>query len=735
MDGIREWIAAEGTGHVFFIAFPFLLCGLFICLKGRRIRFLVPALLMTLAILNPIFYRVWTDLGLYAYWRILWVVPVIPVLAAIVPCLTERIRNPWLKTLAILAGVGCAFLGGTFLYGSLAGSFVKATNTAKVPEMAVQAADKLLRLDPHPRAVLQYPLGTYVRQYTGEIVQPYGRDIDGYILYASGTAREIHKNLSEGNLEAVATAMADNDYLYLVTDQPAEAEFELLDQAGNVGIYRAHGTPTVVKDRNELGQVIRTTTVDADKCPVNGSAGYATVEWQYDGNGNITREFRTDTEGKGVADSQGRAGYEREFDSHSRIVMERMLDPEGHTLPNSLGYAEIRREYKGSVLIRESYYDAAGKPVNRIDTRYAVTQMAYDRDKNRISETYLDADGNAVCSSAGYASVRRRYEQHRLTEEKYYDETGAPVCIAAGFGRTLAYDAAGNLTTETSIDAGGLPFNNINGYAVKLREFDKEKNIVLERFLDADGNLVIPGAGYAEVHRTYDGKHLIQEEYIGADGKPMIQLAGYAGIRQTWDGDTLLSREYLDVSGNPVDRRDGYAKVVWDFANCRNVKFYALDGTEIPNTGLNLADGIRSGADGWSDWRIPNYNAVNSCQNLGYVNLGPKTEGDVYTSTVEIEFRNVRATEGQTLRFWTQGAQDGRWTTGNVWNAELVNLSEPPKDGIYTFTSTVTVSGPMVDISSFDVGFRCDYWADGQYRVRSLKIEKGNTASEWSPGL
>ena len=75
----------------------------------------------------------------------------------------------------------------------------------------------------------------------------------------------------------------------------------------------------------------------------------------------------------------------------------------------------------------------------------------------------------------------------------------------------------------------------------------------------------------------------------------------------------------------------------------------------------------------------------------------------------------MTAIEGQTLRFWTQGAQDGIWNTGNVWNGNLVNLYEAPEDGVYRYTATVAVSGAMVDISTFDIGFRCDYWASGMH--------------------
>ena len=132
---------------------------------------------------------------------------------------------------------------------------------------------------------------------------------------------------------------------------------------------------------------------------------------------------------------------------------------------------------------------------------------------------------------------------------------------------------------------------------------------------------------------------------------------------------------------------------------------------------------------------IPKYNAENTGHIIGYATLGEKTEGDTYTCQVEVEFRGVTATEGQTLHFRTQGARDGKWNVGNVWDKSLIDLDGVPEDGVYQFTSTRKVSGGMLDISTFNVGFRCDYWASGMYRVRFVKIEKGSTPGEWSPGI
>ena len=150
--------------------------------------------------------------------------------------------------------------------------------------------------------------------------------------------------------------------------------------------------------------------------------------------------------------------------------------------------------------------------------------------------------------------------------------------------------------------------------------------------------------------------------------------------------------------------------------------------------GRNLLKDFKFCADSWSQWFV-HENKTNSCFVLGTANLGDKQKGDVYTCSVEVEFKDVRGTDGGAFKFRTQGPQDGKWYTGNVWDNSLVYLEEAPADGIYKYESTVAVTGEMVDVSTFVVGFRCDNWASGSFRVRNVKIEKDDHATAWSPGI
>ena len=478
MDGIRYWKETAGVGHWFFIAFPVVLICLLIWFKGRRDRFLIPSILISLVIINPLFYKKWEELGLYAYWRILWVVPVIPIVACLVPSISERIQKGWIKAIVAVVGVGLIVFGGTFLYNGVGGSFVEAANASKLPDYVVQIADRLLELDEHPKIIAQDPIGVYIRQYTGEIDTLFGRDLYGYMTWrASADGTTIHNEISnpDSNLSIVSQFMLDNGYDYLV----------LTD----------------------------------------------------------VRELHLDVSGKCLG------GFERIIDSKSHLIMKRNLDNES---------------------------------------------------------------------------------------------------------------------------------------------------------------------------------------------KPYLQIGGFYGYTQTFDEKgTLISRTYVDEGGNPIQRTDGYSTVMWSNGENGNqtVRFFDIENSEIEIEGLNLVKDIEFLNDGWSEWMMPTYNEDNISVYLGTVNLGEKQAGDVYCCQLEIEFRNVQGTENRPFRICTQGSVDGSWEIKNVWSTRLMDINAPPNDEIYTFSIASSLDERMSEASNFLLCFRCDYWKSGMFRVRKVKVEKGNSSTEWTPGL
>jgi len=157
----------------------------------------------------------------------------------------------------------------------------------------------------------------------------------------------------------------------------------------------------------------------------------------------------------------------------------------------------------------------------------------------------------------------------------------------------------------------------------------------------------------------------------------------------------------------------------------------------------DLCDGINlvmETSNEWSEWMIPEYNAENRCFTISTAYLGDKRIGEPYTCQVEIEFSGVSATiaieDEKRFGFCSQGKVDDdwkNWSRRNVWNRSLIAISEVPTDGVYRYVATQKITELGVESNKCEIGFRCDYWASGQFRVRCIKVEKGMVASDWTP--
>lgn len=370
---MTEVLGTNAIGHSFYlialIASVLLLC----FFKGKRLQFVLPATLMGLMIANPVFKHVWeSKLHLGYYWRILWIVPVIPLCAALPSMIAGKIKNIHLKGIVAIAFAAVYALTGSYMYTHQYCEFIfPSPNTAKLPASVVKVAEYLLHTKQNPRIIADASISIYIRQYSGEIETLFGRDIEGYIIGPSEEARKVDAELrsENGDMGLVAQIMLNYGYDYLITKDTSEAKrtsleqngFELERRVDDYGVYTAHGNPTEKRERNELGQVISLTYLDNNGDPSPGAGGFASVSYEYNTYGDITKVFHTDADGNGVADEQGIAGYMREFDAKGHLLIEIWISPEGKAVFNTnTGYAKVKREYKADILVKETLYDENG---------------------------------------------------------------------------------------------------------------------------------------------------------------------------------------------------------------------------------------------------------------------------------------------------------------------------------------------------------------------------------------
>lgn len=394
MEKIINWIGTVSTGHWYIYAFP--LCVLVLLLisdRERRIRFIYPSLIISVLIANPLFYQIWNKLGRYAYWRVLWIIPVIPVLAATVTAIAEKTKK-WVKYIVVCVCLSFVILGGTFVYENEGGEFTAAGNAYKLPDAVVSLGETLLEMDDHPRVIANPEVCIYIRQYSGKIQTIYGRDIQGYITSPSILAQKVNKALQDGDMEYISQVMLDEGYDYFVyRGDPGEC-FEMVESTDEYFIFMPVGTPSLRKERNELGQVTGITTLDEDGLPANGENGYATLKQEYDPYGNVTGVQYLDPDGQPVATAAGYAEKRSRFDSRGRIIREEYYGADGNPCVLKEGYSAFRQTWNGQDPAERVYLGTDGEPVTRTD---GYSRISWKKDKNGISVArYYDGQGNEI---------------------------------------------------------------------------------------------------------------------------------------------------------------------------------------------------------------------------------------------------------------------------------------------------------------------------------------------------
>ena len=222
------------------------LTGLIFC-KGKRKPFFIPAMILSGAILNPLMYQFWNKFNTYGYWRLLWILPVVPACAMIPAYVFEKVKTNVVRIAIVCIAAAVFVVGGSIVFSLWNTKFAVATNPDKLPDSVVKVGEALLEMDEQPHVVTDSSLSQYLRQYSGKIHSMYSRDVV-FEGANSPQAKETYDNLaaSEGSMDVVARNMMTYGYQYLVTNNSDDARkakieaagFSFVRQVNGYGIYR-----------------------------------------------------------------------------------------------------------------------------------------------------------------------------------------------------------------------------------------------------------------------------------------------------------------------------------------------------------------------------------------------------------------------------------------------------------------------------------------------------------------
>ena len=242
------------------------------------------------------------------------------------------------------------------------------------------------------------------------------------------------------------------------------------------------------------------------------------------------------------------------IDEHNRI-----------TIASDLGYSTVITETMGNEKL-EKYYDDQGKQAYRKYSGYYGVLREYNQEGKIICISYLDADGEPMITTDGYAKEKRVYcdDSSKTTIIWYYDEEDNPVLTKQyGYGQIIEYNTNGEISKHTYIDLSGEPMMTGRGYASVIHNhyIDGSQNgkIESEFYYDDQGDPVALSLGQYGVYKEYDenGRETAIT-YLGSNGETITTNKGYSTVVRSYQADNKVATErYYDAAGNPFALAEG----------------------------------------------------------------------------------------------------------------------------------------------------------------------------------
>lgn len=176
------------------------------------------------------------------YYRLLWALPMGPVIAYAIVKLIGSIKKKWLQAGILLFMAAYIIVGGHLVYKSP--QFSRAQNLYQIPDAVVQICDAIEVPGREVMAVFPHELVQYVRQYSAFIVMPYGYDA---LVERWGLGDELEEEMRKevSDAERLSTLARERYCHFIVINQGhamdgdlAEYDYVLMMQVEGYDIYK-----------------------------------------------------------------------------------------------------------------------------------------------------------------------------------------------------------------------------------------------------------------------------------------------------------------------------------------------------------------------------------------------------------------------------------------------------------------------------------------------------------------
>lgn len=376
---------------------------LFFRANSARKRAIIAAGCGFFLIINAFVIRIYTELGENAtFYRQLWVIPTAAIIGVAIVDLVRILPKWFLKIPAIIAfAIFLWFANQEYIRCR---DQVFSRNAKMVQGDVITLAEKLEQVRAETGKNVLYvvcPIG-YSRPHGDmpaelNLLSGFLSVSNSSILNDAEHDGEAQLMLENPDVPYIMSTCCSKGIDYVIVSNKENAK-EIFEQSGYNAVastdaflvYPCSGYKGYRQDLNNWGQISWKSYYDENGNPEQGAEGWSTVRYSYDGKG---------------------------------LLESKMFFDQDHIPVLISGRYETRNEYNSERrLVKESYFDPNGNPINRTDLDYASREIEYDKTGRIVSEHYYDINGTSKICGLGYASYIKELNEAGITiGEKYFD--------------------------------------------------------------------------------------------------------------------------------------------------------------------------------------------------------------------------------------------------------------------------------------------------------------------------
>lgn len=275
----------------------------------------------------------------------------------------------------------------------------------------------------------------------------------------------------------------------------------------------------------------------------------------------------------------------------------------------------------------------------------------------------------------------------------------------------------------------------INGGYIKTNTIKTDQLAVEDIFATGSAVMNVINAQEINANRITSGQ--LSAERINAYG---LSIVNKNTNQQTFN---ITNTGEVSIKGSVSSSNYNIGKTGWSINNDGTAEFNDIiaRGSVITNDGGIVSSGgsgrnlARKTSSEWSQWIMPPKNVLNNSGYICEIYPGSKKIGDIYTVSFDIEVTKFTKDTGGNFRLCLQGNVDNKWLIQNPF--VTYQFTQKALAGDYTehISYQCKISDQdAANATCFGFGYRCDYSdGTGKFRLKNIKVEKGNTPTDWSP--